>query len=155
MATTVLLAAALLTGLAACSQVTSADRGDPLEVAEAYAVADHELDHGTVYDLLGPEALEGADRNSWIDEQEPTEGHTGYLSRRYTADRCDARQQSPREVERVEPRDEGDSDGWRLDPGLRVVRVVVEFADGDTLQCLYGLRETPQSHFEIVATEKP
>lgn len=143
--------------LSGCDGGEAADRDDPLDVAEAYAIADHELDHGTVYDLLGPDVLEGADRQEWIEQQEPGPDHTGYLSRRYTNDRCDARQEGGREVVNVEPRRQGESDPMTMsmDPGLQVVLVVVEFGNGDTLECLYGLREGPEGDFEVVATEEP
>lgn len=143
-----MLAAVLAAG---CGGETGADRGDPEAVAEAYAVADHELDDVTVYDLLGPEALDGADRDEWIEQQRQQRQETGPHAFRHRDDTCHDRQTQPREVADVTTRDLGDVDSPGAPPGLYAVRVIVEFADGDTLQCSYGLREA-DGRYEVVST---
>jgi hypothetical protein len=133
------------------------DRRDPVAVAKAYAIADHALDHDTVYQVLGPEVRDGADQKTWVANQHPDGENPGrhYLARRYRGDRCNARTRQPRQIATIELRDHGEPGARLVEPGLHVVGVVIEFADGQTRQCRYGLRQTPTGRYDVVATDEP
>lgn len=135
---------------AGCGGEATADRSNPEAVAEAYAVADHQLDDGAVYDLLGHEVLDGADRDEWIDQQQQERAQEGKASRHRDL-RCDGRQDQPRELTEVTTRDLGDVDDPRAPTGLYAVRVLGEFADGETLECTYGLYEA-DGQYDVVSS---
>lgn len=151
--------AVLALAVAGCDQGSGAadvDRSDPLVVAEAYAFADHQDDHDALYDLVGAAVLEGRSRQEWVaDQRARRERHEPDVGSRYPGDSCHGGTRSPRSVAQLQLRDLGEPDSPLVEPGLYVVRVIIEFDDGDTRQCLYGLRPTPDGAYEIVETAEP
>lgn len=142
---------ALALALAGCGNAAGGiDHSDPQDVARAYAIADHEHDHKTVYNLLHLSRREGASRSEWVDEQEE---RVADGIRRYESDNAYARRPEPRTVEKVEtsPSTIPIKD---TTANARAVDVVIDFADGSQEMFTYTLVETDDG-WRVEATLNP
>lgn len=131
---------ALAVALAGCGNAAGGiDHSDAQAVARAYAIADHEHDHKTVYQLLHLSRREGASQSEWIEDQQQRMAREDI---RYETDDGHARRTEPREVEKVET----SASSLPIDPppNGRAVDVVVHFADGESETFVYALIETDE-----------
>lgn len=142
------LALVLSLAVAGCGGAAGGiDHSDPEAVARAYAIADHEHDHETVYQLLHLSRREGADQSEWVDTQQHRVARS---NARYRTDNGHAREAEPREVEEVETSPSSSP----MDPPTsgRAIDVVVHFADGQSATFAYGLVET-EDGWRVESTE--